>query len=559
MHPFFIYLLQVNIALTLFFILYAIVLKKDTFLKLRRFYFLSTIFFSLLYPFWTIPAFGDFWVSAATQGNPLATVSIEEPGLAVLADADTIANVAIPWAKIIVLIYSVIVFAFLMRFISQLLSILRVKMKSEKRIISGMTVYQLKDNITPFSFFNRIFIHPNSYSETELSQILLHEQTHVRQHHSLDIMLIELLCLFSWWNPFVWMMKREMVINLEFLADNGVLREGIDCREYQYHLLRLTYHESAIGMVNNFNVSQLKQRIMMMNKSKSPTLTLVKYILILPLAFLLIFANSCINNEMKNDAETTEEQVDNESATRTVPEEENVIEDNSEVFVVVEEQPEFPGGQAAMMRFLADSIKYPVAAQENGIHGRVVCNFIVEKDGRLTDFKVLRGVDPLLDNEAIRILKAMPKWTPGKQRGENVRVRFTLPVVFRLMGVEELAPPPPPSTPIRESGSDDIFVAVDTQPEFPGGQATMMRWLSDNIKYPAVAQENGIDGRVVVNFIVEKDGTLSDVNVIRGVDPSLDKEAVRVIQSMPNWKPGMQKNEAVRVRYALPVVFRLQK
>lgn len=111
------------------------------------------------------------------------------------------------------------------------------------------------------------------------------------------------------------------------------------------------------------------------------------------------------------------------------PKEEEVTE---EIFVVVEQQPEFPGGQAAMMKFLSDNIRYPVIAQENGIHGRVVCNFVVERDGSITDVQVLRGVDPSLDKEAIRVIQQMPRWTPGKQRGSPVRVRFTLPVVFRL-------------------------------------------------------------------------------------------------------------------------------
>lgn len=557
MHPFFIYLLQVNIALALFYLLYAVVLKSDTFLRLRRFFFLSVIAFSLIYPLYTVPAFGDFWVSATTLGNTETAVLIGEPSMVVVADDAEVGDTSIPWAKIIILFYGIVTFGFFFRFIGQLLSILRIKMRCEKRVIAGMPIYQLKDDITPFSFFNRIFIHPGSYSEAELSQILLHEQTHVRQRHSVDIIFIELLFLFSWWNPFVWLLKREMTINLEYLADNGVLCEGIDSREYQYHLLRLTYHESVARIVNNFNVSQIKKRIMMMNKSKSPTLTLVKYLLIIPLAFLLVFANSCVNRDKENTADATLGQSETASGAAS---DETVIEaeDKSEVFLVVEQQPEFPGGNAAMMRFLTDSIKYPVEAQENGIQGSVICNFVVEKDGRLSDFQVVRGVDPILDKEAMRVLKAMPNWIPGKQRGEDVRVRFTLPVVFKLVGNDDVASSSS-QAPIKQSASDEVFVVVETQPEFPGGNAAMMRFISDNLKYPTVAQENGIQGRVIINFVVEKDGSLSDATIVRSIDPVLDKEAVRVVESMPKWKPGTQKNEAVRVRFTLPIVFRLQK
>ncbi|HOM63152.1 MAG TPA: energy transducer TonB [Dysgonamonadaceae bacterium] len=123
--------------------------------------------------------------------------------------------------------------------------------------------------------------------------------------------------------------------------------------------------------------------------------------------------------------------------------------------------------------------------------------------------------------------------------------------------VQTYTPPPPPKQ--REEEEEEIFVVVENQPEFPGGQAAMMKFLSENIKYPVIAQENGIQGRVICNFVVERDGSITDVQVVRGVDPSLDKEAVRVIQSMPKWKPGMQRGKPVRVRFTLPVVFRLQQ
>ncbi len=118
--------------------------------------------------------------------------------------------------------------------------------------------------------------------------------------------------------------------------------------------------------------------------------------------------------------------------------------------------------------------------------------------------------------------------------------------------------PPPPPKPKQEEVTEEIFVVVENQPEFPGGNAAMMKFLSDNIKYPVIAQENGIQGRVICNFVVERDGGITDVQVVRGVDPSLDREAIRVIQQMPRWKPGRQRGQPVRVRFTLPVVFRLQ-
>ena len=123
--------------------------------------------------------------------------------------------------------------------------------------------------------------------------------------------------------------------------------------------------------------------------------------------------------------------------------------------------------------------------------------------------------------------------------------------------VQTYTPPPPPK-PVEEEATDEIFVVVEQQPEFPGGTTALMKFLGDNIRYPVIAQENGIQGRVIMNFVVERDGSISDVQIVRGQDPSLDREAERVIKTMPKWKPGQQRGKPVRVRFTLPVVFRLQ-
>ena len=423
MSLFFIYLIQVNIALALFYLLYVIVLKRDTFLRLRRLFFLSVIVFSLLYPFFTIPALSDMWISRSSglEGTTV-TIMRGESGRAMVVKEEKAAPVAISQEKILSFFYITITLGFVFRFLFQLLSIHNVWIKSQKKIISGIPVYQLEQDVTPFSFFNLIFIHTGKHSETELSQILLHEQTHVRQWHSIDVILIEWVCLFSWWNPFVWLMKREMAMNLEYLADSGVLREGVDSREYQYHLLRLTYHETAVQIVNNFNVSQLKQRIMMMNKTKTPALQLVKYVLVVPLFFLFVMANSMYA------AENGDKSVAGNNLPEPPPQKKGEAE---ELFIVADSQPEFPGGESAMMKFLADNIRYPVIAQENGIQGRVVCDFTIMKDGSISNVNILQG-DTALDAEVKRLISSMPQWKPGNQRGNAVNVRGVFPVVFRL-------------------------------------------------------------------------------------------------------------------------------
>ena len=235
---------------------------------------------------------------------------------------------------------------------------------------------------------------------------------------------------------------------------------------------------------------------------------------------------------------------------------------SDKIFTVVEVMPEFPGGQGELLKFLAKTIKYPVIAQENGIQGRVTASFIIEKDGSIRDIEVIRGVDPSLDMEAVRVLSAMPRWTPGKQRGQDVAV------TFRLQGKTENQPTPGKDDIVvvgygsdeadKVADSNQVFAMVEKMPLFPGGQDGLIAFLAKTIQYPKEAQEKGLQGRVVCSFIVEKDGSLSDTKVIRGIDPSLDQEALRVISVMPKWTPGTQRGKAVRVKYTVPLTFTLQ-
>ena len=266
-------------------------------------------------------------------------------------------------------------------------------------------------------------------------------------------------------------------------------------------------------------------------------------------------------------------------------------DDDEKTFEIVEKMPEFPGGDKALLEFLSKNIKYPVEAQKKGLQGRVVVGFVVEKDGSLSDVKTAKSVDPLLDEEAMRVVKSMPKWLPGKQNGKSVRVKFNVPILFKLNKSDEktdgqtalaLRPADSPTAQPSASSGERIFEVVEQMPEFPGGMKAMMEYLSSNVKYPVEAQKMGEQGRVIVQFIVEKDGTISNAKVVKSnrfvlaqvpteggvvtkletsegpVIHELEAEALRVVKEMPKWTPGKQNGKPVRVKYNIPVSFRLQ-
>lgn len=271
-------------------------------------------------------------------------------------------------------------------------------------------------------------------------------------------------------------------------------------------------------------------------------------------------------------------------------------QNDKEVLDVVEQMPEYVGGISALMRYLSEHVVYPSEAQAHGIQGRVICTFVINADGSVSDAKVAKSVDPLLDNEAIRVISTMPKWNPGKHHGKPVRVRYTIPITFRIpvSGPAEVGTVPSvgeqEGTKVKPVASDSVAVkgVVEQMPEFaactyeitrwitkntnkgpkrvavkeiynnPGGAVGLRTFLNQHVKYPAIAEENGVQGRVVCSFVVEKDGSITNVEVVKPVDPSLNKEALRVVSMMPKWKPGMQDGKPVRVKYTVPVSFFLQ-
>ena len=248
---------------------------------------------------------------------------------------------------------------------------------------------------------------------------------------------------------------------------------------------------------------------------------------------------------------------------RIVTTEENPVQvlntDNDTVFQIVEQMPQFPGGEQALMEFVAKSVVYPEEAKEKNISGRVFVSFVVEKDGSVSNVKVLRGIGGGCDEEAVRVIKSMPKWQPGKMKGEPVRVSYQIPFNFKL----DNEPTPPArqsdvSSANMKPDENGVFQIVEEMPQYPGGEAAMMEYVAKNVVYPKEAQEKGISGRVFVGFVIEKDGSIGEVKLLRGIGGGCDEEAIRVVQGMPKWKPGKMKGEAVRVSYQMPIIFKLQ-
>lgn len=227
-------------------------------------------------------------------------------------------------------------------------------------------------------------------------------------------------------------------------------------------------------------------------------------------------------------------------------------ENEGEILVFAEQMPEFPGN---LNEYISKNIIYPKQAREQSIEGKVIAQFVIDKDGRISQAEVIKKAGFGLDEEAIRIINSMPNWKPAKQNGKAVTLRYTLPINFKLTETTKttntnsatIAPPAPKQ--------DDIVTFAEQMPEFNGDLYT---YLSKNIIYPASARELGLSGKVIAAFVVEKDGSISNIEVIRKAGNDFDAEAIRVIKSMPAWKPGKQNGKPVRVKFTLPITFALK-
>ncbi len=223
--------------------------------------------------------------------------------------------------------------------------------------------------------------------------------------------------------------------------------------------------------------------------------------------------------------------------------------------------PMFPGGSGAMKSFIAASLNYPREAVDNEIQGLVVYDFVVELDGTLSDFEIMHRAHPLLDAEALRIIQSMPRWRPAVYKGNNVRARQYVPMYFKLnknAGGSYTSSTAQTRKQMPIDPNEEIFTIVDVMPQFVTGEEGLGRFIGEFLKYPSQARENNIEGRIVCSFIVRKDGTVSNIEVVNGLDHELDNEALRVLSMMPKWTPGRNDNQAVSVKCILPIDFTIE-
>lgn len=679
------YALKSAFVLFLLYVPYTLLLHRDSFFRLNRFVLLGVLLLSLVLPLCNVS-----WLSMDRQ--PVvhaAQMQMVEIGIPVnvLPQNDVVDEMAEASASssftlfgLLTLIYIIGMAVVLLLRLWQMGS-LRLQLRRGslwRHSEDGITVYCHADRVAPFSWMNSIVISEEDYAESG-REIILHETGHIRFHHSWDVLLLTLVQMVQWWNPLAYMAGISLRDVHEYEADDYVLRQGVSASAYQMLLLKKAVGYGSYTFANNFNHSLTKKRITMMRKSKSNPWMRSKALYVIPVAALALSAfatpeivspiegmvsepeskgmenyltSQTAMEENRQNAATMEilkapvagnrlpadatyyvdgEKMERGIAIRRIVDGREVVlitrkgengketvtvvgsskndavdeakallrkegvqqlnvknesaNDNDSIYNVVSENAEFPGGNMAASNWISKNMTYPEECRKQGIEGRVVIKFVVNKDGSIVDAEAVKSPHPALAEEGLRVVKSMPKWKPAKEGGKVVRSRFNIPIVFKLSGKKPQSASAQPQKPLSPQSLTDEQKAVH---DWFGAQPELMTHLNKNIRYPKECQEQGFEGRVLVSIAVEKDGSVSvdgseykpvsskndtpvAVNAYKNADGTqkaklseeelknlMIKEAERVLKLSPKLKPYKNgKGETVRATFKVPVMFRL--
>ena len=446
MGVFFIYILKSSVCLVLFYLFFRLLLSKETFHRFNRMALLGVLFFSLLIPCIEVTTRHQVEVQQAV-------LSIEQ--LLLMAELEaTPANVGavqetptISWVQIVLLVYLAGILFLACRNIYSLICLFRlIHSGKHEKLEKGVTLVVHNQEIAPFSWMKYIVISRKDLEENG-REILIHEMAHIHHRHSVDLLVADICIFFQWFNPGAWLLKQELQNIHEYEADETVINEGVNAKEYQLLLIKKAVGTRLYSMANSFNHSKLKKRITMMLKEKSNPWARLKYLYVLPLAAIAVtaFARPEISEKVEeisavkvNDlAEIVQEKVLQDTVKVSKDEKKDALvvtgvkskeEEEIVIFEVVEQMPEYPGGMSALQKYLSEKIAGSPMKGKAG--GRVMVGFTVAETGKIKDVRVLQSDEASLNQEAERIVSEMPDWIPGKQRGRPVPVKYTVPIRF---------------------------------------------------------------------------------------------------------------------------------
>lgn len=580
------YLIITNITLVIAYVLYRFLFRKLTFFQWNRVYLLSMLVVALLIP---VGLYIDLSGHEAIA-QQLPTIDLSYMGeVTVLATQDDaqplrLLDILVPvyWTG-----FGVALFWFLYRL--------------RYLLLKGRVLGEHES----FSFLGKMFL---GKEVRDNKTIETHESVHIQQGHTYDILLLETVRCFNWFNPVFYFYRKELKFQHECIADAQCADNKVAYAEMLVaHALKIDDFKLSHSFSNQ---SFLKKRIMMLFKNKSQRKAKLFYLTTIP-ALLLIATSTLVFNTSK--ARHMVQAIEHRIQDVNLPTQENTayLEEMTTVDQATEEQaifpemgetaitapgqpasfpritlpkasfgldtiyhsvavqPEYPGGMDAFRKFIGEKYVYTQAAIDAGVKGTIEATFVVEKDGSLTDIKILKDLGHGTGEALVELLEKTPKWSPGIDKGKPVRVQYKLPVALNVEGKQDktkeatLTRIPDGKLSSRSDSKegedhDRLFQTVAVPPEFDGGMDAFRRWVGENMVYPQEAVDAGVKGTIELSFIVEKDGSLTDIKVLRDLGYGTGETAIDLFKKSPRWIAGVQNGRKVRVKYKVPITMNLQ-
>jgi hypothetical protein len=542
METFISFLIKASAGIILFYLVYWLFLRNETYHNANRWFLLAALITSVL-----LPLFPVHYTLLMEQGNNSSLfVSIPDTfkHIPVVTGQEPVTG-AFNWYQAVLMVYFTGAAIFLLRLLTQTVILVQLMLKYRIKSLEGIRIVENEKYGLPFSFFNVVFINPKFHKQENLPEILAHEKVHIRENHWFDLLFIELLTVIFWFNPFIWFFERSIKQNHEYLADKGVLAQGHHVGRYQALLINQLMGMQIIGVTNNLNFALNTNRLKMMTKTKTSRVLGIKFLWALPAVALLLFAFA----EPVYKANNT--QTENPVSTIQQGEKEFVMKGK----VVQEESGKpLPGASVIIKGTTVGTVSdidgnftlvdpNPKQGENGGYSTDVVISFVGRETRLITvssveneleiaflDIKMKEGVF-VIDPDDLKAPPPPPPPPPANQ-GSNVQ-----------------APPPPPPANNRE----EVFIVVEEMPEYPGGLYALGEYVTEMKK--KFVQSNNLSGKSKVAFTVSETGKVTNVKIVEQDSEETGWAAASIAVSMKDWKPGKQRGKAVPVTYLLPVEF----
>jgi hypothetical protein len=537
METFIVFLIKASTGTILFYLVYWLFLRNETFHNANRWYLLSALFISVLIPLF--PVHYTLFVDQGNTSNLFVAIPDTFKHIPVLNEQPQISG-SFNWQQAILLVYFTGAAIFLLRLLTQTIILIQLMLKNRIKPIEGIRIVENEKYGLPFSFFNVVFINPKFHKQENLPEILAHEKVHIRENHWFDLLFIELLTVIFWFNPFIWFFERSIKQNHEYLADKGVLAQGHPVGRYQALLINQLMGMQIIGVTNNLNFALNTNRLKMMTKKKKNRFGGIKFLWVLPALALLLFAFAEPVYKVNNT------EAENPVSTLQQGEKEFIMKGR----VVQEETGDpLPGASVIIKGTTVGTISNkdgnftlvepnPKKGENGGYYTDVVISYV----GRETKSITLSSVD---DKFEISV--------PDIKMKEGVIVIHPSyfiappppPIVYEDNNLQ--APPPPPSI----KSMEEVFIVVEELPEYPGGFYALGEYITEQRNIVP----NNLSGKSKIGFTVSETGKITDVKIVEKDNDEIGKAAATIVMNMKDWKPGKQRGKPVPVKFLLPLEF----